>query len=770
MLLFPAILFFTIFRMPRLINARFCEGGHYCSLPRECCTQGCCPPYQSGPRPLPPPSEHVLNLFFVSHWFFWCVVVAIILALLCAYSLWKKRRTLCGWGFPEHRAQSEGDSAGSCYAPPQYSRCNSFHHPPPPYTEVTSKPDLYPIVFTCNSDNAKSGSSYLMVQYFRNYIVRPSLSAASTLDSLSSSFICNINEANTLVPPPYSRAASPENGLSTHFQQQFLLPRSASQIVYATVGNGGNNIIETYENNGHINQQILQSQQSRSPHFTVVALNSSVGGNQNNVANITNSPMSYSTILQTSVGEQTNFIEESAEGNNNCTSSQNNNGDSNIISSDNKSTRSSECSNNADGGCVPKGFIQSQSEQQFRYFNNSLSDIFTNNTSVAPFTYTNDRDSKSVEIINFDNTMVNEQQVKRDTTVLTDNHWALEDFDNGQQTNTHPTQLVVERSVFKPTYKSCDSITSIPQGVSGDTSEQLVADIKDFNLLRQSLETCCHILQKKQHQPQTTISDTFMTNTKAYNRDELLNATASNNCSAVSSLANLCIESSPPQATSPTGEVREILDQIRQLQEDISYDDLLMHMKPALCHTLSAPKNTEIEQTTTQQKAHRNSVASCEIQLSSNAIFSANPIFSKTNVCIATSPLDKGNVTILKPKSHNKPRSYNDSDVLLKRPLALHQNKMKYFASKPNKALYIPMIPNAKSMHSSKCLAKSPVSNIVGTKFFSGRGGKMRRILVSRSAPTTPGTALPSNPLSDDSPLLTEPDEDSEISQNEHIE
>lgn len=50
-----------------------------------------------------------------------------------------------------------------------------------------------------------------MVHYFRNYIVRPvgSLSATSTVDSLSSSYICTVNEANTIVPPPYSRAASP---------------------------------------------------------------------------------------------------------------------------------------------------------------------------------------------------------------------------------------------------------------------------------------------------------------------------------------------------------------------------------------------------------------------------------------------------------------------------------------------------------------------------------------------------------------------------------
>lgn len=66
-----------------------------------------------------------------------------------------------------------------------------------------------------------------MVQYFRNYIVRPvgSLSATSTVDSLSSSCICIANEANTLVPPPYSRAASPDLSLTTH---SYGMPRSAS--------------------------------------------------------------------------------------------------------------------------------------------------------------------------------------------------------------------------------------------------------------------------------------------------------------------------------------------------------------------------------------------------------------------------------------------------------------------------------------------------------------------------------------------------------------
>uniref|UniRef100_T1H3G9 Uncharacterized protein n=1 Tax=Megaselia scalaris TaxID=36166 RepID=T1H3G9_MEGSC len=85
-----------------------------------------------------------------------------------------------------------------------------------------------------------------MVQYFRNYIVRPvgSLSAASTVDSLSSSFICNSNEANTLVPPPYSRAASPEIGIHSQFQQS-------------------NQIIPRHQ--GYQQQSQLQNQQPQSP-------------------------------------------------------------------------------------------------------------------------------------------------------------------------------------------------------------------------------------------------------------------------------------------------------------------------------------------------------------------------------------------------------------------------------------------------------------------------------------------------------------------------
>lgn len=43
--------------------------------------------------------------------------------------------------------------------------------------QVTSKPDLYPLVISYNAEpvtKSNNGSTgYLMVQYFRNFIVRP---------------------------------------------------------------------------------------------------------------------------------------------------------------------------------------------------------------------------------------------------------------------------------------------------------------------------------------------------------------------------------------------------------------------------------------------------------------------------------------------------------------------------------------------------------------------------------------------------------------------
>lgn len=71
-----------------------------------------------------------------------------------------------------------------------------------------------------------------MVQYFRNYVVHPTvvgtLSGTSTADSISSSFICTTNDGNNLVPPPYSRVESPGQELEIS-TINYEIPRSASQ-------------------------------------------------------------------------------------------------------------------------------------------------------------------------------------------------------------------------------------------------------------------------------------------------------------------------------------------------------------------------------------------------------------------------------------------------------------------------------------------------------------------------------------------------------------
>ncbi|XP_055911565.1 uncharacterized protein LOC129945721 isoform X2 [Eupeodes corollae] len=657
------------------VAARFCEGGHICSLPRECCTQGCCPPYQSGPRQLPPATDHVLNLFFISHWYFWCVVVAILLALLCAYSLWKKRRTLCGWGFTEHHVQSEGDSAGSCYAPPQYSRCSSFHHPPPPYTEVTSKPDLYPLVFTCNSDNGKNGASYLMVQYFRNYIVRPagSLSGTSTVDSLSSSFICNANEANTLVPPPYSRAASPEIGLSSHFQQHFMIPRSASQVVCST--ENSSHQLRCLQQNGTQNgqgQQIMES---------------AIDGN-----GVTVHHLQQSNQMRSS--ESVNFRHTNSHADR-----PNSIGGCGTGGGGGDGTPGGGGGGGGNGG-GGGGFITSQSDQHFHYItnsNSSLSDIFVNNSCSAGI------GGRTPDVA----PTPQQQQHQAQTTTINQSSSPTP----LHRASTNPNQFVDHSS---PIYNSCGSIGGI--SITVPVARDGEREYRDLNMLRRSLETCCQILQKQQQMPSVANfnnaeSPVAIELAKKF-EDGLRSYVTSTTCSAVSSLANIGTPTSPPQATSPTDEVKEILDQIRQLQMGASLDENALTI-----HIPHAPQ----PQTQPQQ------------QLVADYNYGASSSLSSSAAQVTSYPISK-------------------------RPSTLQQSKKKFFSSKPNKAMYIPMMSSGSS---ARCFMKSPVS---GTSFLSrGRG---RKGWISRSAPTTPGTGLPPNRLGDDSPLLNEHDEDQEAEQN----
>ncbi|RZF32494.1 hypothetical protein LSTR_LSTR014391 [Laodelphax striatellus] len=162
---------------------------NYCTPPKECCTLGCCYLYSQ-------PTPNIFNLIIWNHWYLWCVIVVGVCVCcgVCACGVWRRKshasrgggggggvRGGGGGGGGGGRggggdacSEVDSQSAGSCYQPPpHYSRCSSFHQPPP-YNEVTSKPDLYPLVISY-SDTGKTnvGGSYLMVHYFRNYIMRP---------------------------------------------------------------------------------------------------------------------------------------------------------------------------------------------------------------------------------------------------------------------------------------------------------------------------------------------------------------------------------------------------------------------------------------------------------------------------------------------------------------------------------------------------------------------------------------------------------------------
>ncbi|XP_016844887.1 SH3 and multiple ankyrin repeat domains protein 1 isoform X2 [Nasonia vitripennis] len=176
------------------VSAKLCDGGHVCTFPKECCSLGCCS-YSTFPQ-IGNSVTEMFKFLFWYYWYLWIAVFAgLIIAAACGCWLCRRRHA----NMMEDGTISDRASTGSCYLPPHYSRCSSIVQAmPPPYNEVTAKPDLYPLVIGYD-DGFGKGASGLVMRYFR------SLSHASTLDSLSSSFMCNVvNEANTIIPPPYS--------------------------------------------------------------------------------------------------------------------------------------------------------------------------------------------------------------------------------------------------------------------------------------------------------------------------------------------------------------------------------------------------------------------------------------------------------------------------------------------------------------------------------------------------------------------------------------
>ncbi|KAK6631144.1 hypothetical protein RUM43_014240 [Polyplax serrata] len=164
--------------------------------------------------------KYVRAIFFICFFGDRILLVLLLLIFLCGCGLWKKRQLLSSRLYRRtsrnDEERSEFDSTGSCYPPPQYSRCSSFHYAPPPYTEVTAKPDLYPLVISYKSDNAKFGDNCVMVQYFRNYVVHPTLGATgNAIESLGSSFFTqSAQESDSNFPPSYEESRIGERHLT----------------------------------------------------------------------------------------------------------------------------------------------------------------------------------------------------------------------------------------------------------------------------------------------------------------------------------------------------------------------------------------------------------------------------------------------------------------------------------------------------------------------------------------------------------------------------
>jgi hypothetical protein len=89
-----------------------------------------------------------------------------------------------------------------------------------------------------------------------------------------------------------------------------------------------------------------------------------------------------------------------------------------------------------------------------------------------------------------------------------------------------------------------------------------------------------------------------------------------------------------------------------------------------------------------------------------------------------------------------------------------------------SKAVYLPISnntfnSNSPNLNSNMKLLRSPMSNTAMGILSKGRSGRGKNSWISKSAPTTPGTALPANFMGDDSPLLLN-EQDEDDNDNEH--
>lgn len=502
-----------------------------------------------------------------------------------------------------------------------------------------------------------------MVQYFRNYIVRPvgSLSATSTVDSLSSSFICNANEANTLVPPPYSRAASPDLPLTMHDYSMSTMPRSASQQACSME-----------------NQQLRLHHQQAYRSGTQASLSN---GSNNDVEHIplyhrpfgTPNSDRHELASVTTGGGVINYSRTSDDLNMQCALDNGNGNSTNDL--DVGGSQSKATTVNRSGDRFNINLNVSHSDQQFRYglnrSNNNLS--VPNSCDVIPSAQTIVTNGSDTKTIAQDSSSCSNNSANGNSQYAHGN--SKRSIDGGCSVGDSDTAM-------------SDSMTTGTETATRKSHREL----KDLNESAASRDQQQFSTTMRQQMLSGNFSEESPVNAEILKKYGTMRRYINSlTGSAVSSLANIGSPNSPPQATSPTGEVRELLEKIRQLQvsADNSRDDDLDLQRQSDATTFS-------NDSTDAYDGDESSTSNGMIAMHSSK----------------------------------------------KRPSTLQQNRRTNHRTR-----FFPMSA-AKNL-------RSPIGSTSILGFGRGRIG-----WISKSAPTTPGTAMPSCFLDDDSPLLNEHDED----------
>lgn len=463
--------------------------------------------------------------------------------------------------------------------------------------------------------HGENGNHYVMIQFSNgNYADRPagSMSVTSTVDSISSSFICSANEQNTQVPPPYSRAASPAHHhqlVTPHMPtatvtsvSSYCLPHSASQLHICSIDS--NNDTDTDDQRPTVHNP--PKFQPRNGDFET---DSNVG----------------KSLVQSIHG-----VTSDAPNGNKAHRPHT------IAGSDFPSLYMNS------GICISEGcFTKPPTDDQYRQ------------STILAFATSSKR--------------------------------------------TQATNWPDPRN--RSAHDSCASIENTSDVRDSQNSSLGNNANHELDRLRQSLETCCHLLQQQQeHQQQlqqTAAVERHGSDDLTHNQytgrkytESIGSFVNSNIGSTVSSLANIGPPGSPPRATSPTGEIKELLEQIRQLRKSDNGSN---------------------------QGLADNSAAQ-----------SPQPVAQR-------------------PSSlHSNARK----DFFASRPSSTVMKNIRYSP-----------ISGMPAIVSKRLRSPNGGSGAYSSLFLLSKG---RKSWVTRSAPTTPGSVLPPCFVDDDSPLLDEQDEDQE--------